>query len=166
MARRFTDRAVFDGETLTGTWTASAGATAVSVRLSDGVKSAEVAANDNGDGTWTATASADALSGLSGAVRWIAYAAGADGTEAIASGSVYVRPLVSKHRAVVAAIENALQNWAANPNRQISVGEVSITYKDRDELLDILAYWRRRAEADEGGRQPAGGVQRIVTRFA
>ena len=93
------------------------------------------------------------------------YATTASGTEAIASGAVYVRPLVSKYRAVVAAIETALQNWANNPNRSISVGELQITYKDRADLLDILAYYQRKAAADENGIQPAGGVQIIKTRF-
>ena len=78
---------------------------------------------------------------------------------------MYVRPLVSKYRAVVAAIETALQNWANNPNRSISVGELQITYKDRADLLDILAYYQRKAAADENGIQPAGGVQIIKTRF-
>lgn len=165
MARRFTDRAVFDGETLTGTWTAPAGATAVVVKLADGAKNAEVAATANGDGTWTAKADAATLAGFSGETRWIVYATTASGTEAIASGAVYVRPLVSKYRAVVAAIENALQNWANNPNRSISVGELQITYKDRADLLDILAYYQRKAAADENGIQPAGGVQLIKTRF-
>ena len=165
MARRFTDRAVFDGETLTGTWTAPDGATAVVVKLADGAKNAEVAATDNGDGTWTATATAETLAGFSGETRWIVYATTAGGTEAIASGAVYVRPLVSKYRAVVAAIETALQNWANNPNRSISVGELQITYKDRADLLDILAYYQRKAAADENGIQPAGGVQLIKTRF-
>ena len=165
MARRFTDRAVFDGETLTGTWTAPDGATAVVVKLADGAKTTEVAATDNGDGTWTATATAEILQGFSGATRWIVYVTTASGTEAIASGAVYVRPLVSKYRAVVAAIETALQNWANNPNRSISVGELQITYKDRADLLDILAYYQRKAAADENGIQPAGGVQLIKTRF-
>lgn len=166
MARRFTDRAVFDGETLTGTWTAPDGATAVVVKLADNcAKAAEVSATANGDGTWTATATAATLAGFSGATRWIVYATTESGTEAIASGAVYVRPLVSKYRAVVAAIETALQNWANNPNRSISVGELQITYKDRADLLDILAYYQRKAAADENGIQPAGGVQLIKTRF-
>ena len=165
MARRFTDRAVFDGETLTGTWTPPAGATAVFVKLADGAKSAEVAATANGDGTWTATATAETLAGFSGATRWIVYATTPDGVEQIAFGAVYIRPLVSRYRAVVAAIENALQNWANNPNRSISVGELQITYKDRADLLDILAYYQRKAAADENGVQPAGGVQLIKTRF-
>lgn len=165
MARRFTDRAVFDGETLTGTWTAPDGATAVTVKLSDGAKNAEVAATANGDGTWTAKADAATLAGFSGATRWIVYATTPDSVEQIAFGAVYIRPLVSKYRAVVAAVENALQNWANNPNRSISVGELQITYKDRADLLDILAYYQRKAAADEDGRTPTGGVQLIKTRF-
>ncbi len=165
MARRFTDRAVFDGETLTGTWTAPDGATAVVVKLADGAKTAEVAATDNGDGTWTATATAETLAGFSGATRWIVYATTPDGVEQIGFGSVYICPLVSKYRAVVAAIEIALQNWANNPNRTITVGELSITYKDRADLLDILAYYQRKAAADENGITPTGGVQLIRTRF-
>ena len=165
MARRFTDRAVFDGETLTGTWAAPAGATAVTVKLADGAKTAEVAATANGDDTWTATASAETLEGFSGATRWIVFATTPEGTEQVAFGSVYIRPLVSKYRAVVAAIENALQNWANNPNRSISVGELQITYKDRADLLDILAYYQRKAAADENGTTPTGGVQLIKTRF-
>ena len=165
MARRFTDRAVFDGETLTGTWTAPAGATAVVVKLADGAKTTEVAATANGDGTWTARADAATLVGFSGATRWIVYATTPDGVEQIAFGAVYIRPLVSKYRAVVAAIENALQNWANNPNRSISVGELQITYKDRADLLDILAYYQRKAAADENGTTPTGGVQLIKTRF-
>lgn len=166
MARRFTDRAVFDGETLTGTWTAPDGATAVTVKLSDGAKATEVAATANGDGTWTATATAETLAGFSGATRWIVYATTAGGTEAIASGAVYVRPLVSKYRAVVAAVENALQNYGNNPNKSITVGDMSITYKDYDDLLSILAYWRRRAEADETGQQPkTKGPKFVKVRF-
>lgn len=165
MARRFSDRAVFDGETLTGTWTAPAGATAVVVKLADGAKNTEVTATANGDGTWTAKADAATLAGFSGATRWIVYATTPDGVEQIAFGAVYIRPLVSKYRAVVAAIENALQNWANNPNRSISVGELQITYKDRADLLDILAYYQRKAAADENGTTPTGGVQLIKTRF-
>jgi hypothetical protein len=156
---------VFDGETLTGTWTAPAGATAVVVKLADGAKNAEVAATANADGTWTAKADAATLAGFSGATRWIVYATTPDGVEQIAFGAVYIRPLVSKYRAVVAAIENALQNWANNPNRSISVGELQITYKDRADLLDILAYYQRKAAADENGTTPTGGVQLIKTRF-
>ncbi len=165
MARQFTDRTAFDGESLTGNFTAPEGTTAVVVKLADGVKTAEVNAAQNADGTWTATATAATLSGFSGETRWIAYATTEDGTEAIANGAIYIRALVSKYRAVVAAVENALQNYGNNPNKQITVGELSITYKDRDDLLAILAYWRRRAQEDENGRTPTGGLKLIKTRF-
>lgn len=165
MARRFTDRAAFDGETLTGTFTAPNDTTAVSVKLADGVKTATVNAVQGADGTWTATATAATLAGFSGATRWIAYATTPGGTEAIGSGEIYIRALVSKYRAVVAAIETALQNWGNNPNQSISVGEISISYKSYDDLLAILAYWRDRVKADENGTQPTGGVQRVKVRF-
>ena len=165
MPKRLTDRAAFDGETLTGTFTAPDGTTAVAVKLADGVKSATVNAVQGADGTWTATATAATLAGFSGATRWIAYATTPGGTEAIDSGEIYIRALVSKYRAVVAAIETALQNWGNNPNQSISVGEISISYKSYDDLLAILAYWRNRVKADEEGKQPAGGVQFMKVRF-
>ena len=166
MARRLTDRTAFDGETLTGTFTAPDGATAVTLKLSDGVKAAEVSAIHNDDGTWTATATPATLAGFSGATRWIAYAETPDGSEAIADGEIYIRALVSKYRAVVAAVENALQNYGNNPNKSISVGELQITYKDYADLLAILDYWRRRAADDEKGLQPkTGGPKFLKVRF-
>jgi len=166
MARKITDRTAFAGESLTGTFTAPDGATAVSLKLADGVNTATVEAVANHDGTWVAAIDAAALSGFSGSTRWIAYATTADGTEAIASGSIYIRALVSKYRAVVAAIESALQTYGSNPNQSISVGEISITYKDYEDLMSLLAYWRRRAEADENGTEPTGSVRTLKVRFA
>lgn len=166
MARKFTDRAAFDGETLTGTFTAPPETTALVVKLADGSKTAEVAATKTAGGTWTATATAAVLAGFAGATRWIALASTPDGAEAVAEGEIYIRPIVSKHRAVVAAIEAAVENYGKNANRSISVGEVSITYKTYDELLALLNYWRGRAAADERGVKPrAGGIRLIRTEF-
>ena len=81
MARQFTDSTAFDGETLSGTFTAPDGTTAVTVKLADGVKSATVTATANADGTWTATATPETLQGFSGATRWLAFATTPDGTE-------------------------------------------------------------------------------------
>lgn len=166
MARKFTDRAAFDGETLTGTFTAPSETTALVVKLADGSKTAEVAATKTAGGTWTATATAAVLAGFAGATRWIALASTPDGAEAVAEGEIYIRPIVSKHRAVVAAIENALQNYGTNQNKSISVGEVSITYKDYNDLLAILDFWRKRVAADERGRsQPTAGIKRVRMEF-
>lgn len=166
MARKWTDKAAFDGETLTGAFRAPDGTTAVAVRISDGSTEKEIAAVANGDGTYTATATAADIGGMSGATRWIASATTPDSVEVIASGEIYIRPLVSKYRAVVRAVEEALQNYGNNPNKSISVGELSITYKDRSDLLDMLSYWRSRAEADEAGARPSGGVKFVKVRFA
>lgn len=166
MARNFTDRAVFDGETITGTWKAPAETTDVVVKFADDTRQSELAATKNSDGTFTATTATDTLAGFSGLTRWIVYATTSSGTVVLASGRFYIRPIVSRYRAVVAAIETALQNWGNNPNKTISVDSINITYKDRDDLLGVLAYWRGRAEADENGIAPqTGGVKIVKVRF-
>lgn len=165
MARRFTDRAAFDGETLTGTFAAPAGTTAVDVLLSDGRTSATVAATKNADGTWTATAPAEALKGLSGAVNWRALAAAPDGTEVVAAGSIYVRPLVSRYRADLEAVERAIAAWAANPNQSVTCGELGVTYKTLDGLLAARSTLRALVAADEGGAPQPGGVRVVKVRF-
>ena len=59
-----------------------------------------------------------------------------------------------------------LQNYGNNPNKTITVGELSITYKDYADLLSILAYWRRRADEDETGQTPkANGPKFAKVRF-
>ena len=165
MAKKLTDRTAFAGETLIGTFAAPQGTTAVVVKLSDGVHEATINAVDNGDGTWTATATPETLAGFSGKTRWIAYATTSGGVEAIDCAEIYIRALVSKYRAVVAAVENALQNYGNNPNKSIQVGELSITYKDYADLLTILSYWQGRVKADEAGVEPVGGCQIVKVRF-
>ena len=82
-----------------------------------------------------------------------------------ASGTIYLRPTVSKYRAIVAAIENALQNWGSNPNKRIQCGELTVEYKDREELVGLLSYWRGRAEDDENGNAPSSGPRIVKVRF-
>lgn len=149
---KFTDRAAFVGETLTETFSLE-DATSAKIVMADGTNT--VTADATADGTsWTATANPSTLSGN---VRWQLQVTRASGVTVEASGQIYLKPLVSKHRAVVAAIETALQNWGNNPNKQISVGELSITYKDREELVGLLSYWRSRADADEQGTTATSG---------
>ena len=157
-----TDRAAFVGETLTATFSATENDAEAVVMLSDGTAQTETAATKDG-GEWAATVPTD---GLSGRARWIARVTRADGSKAVvASGAIYLKPLVSKYRAVVAAIETALQNWGSNPNKQISVGELSITYKDREELVGLLSYWRSRADADESGSTATSGPLKVYGGF-
>lgn len=154
MARNLTDQSAFDGETLAGTFEAPDNATAVIVKLSDGSKLETFTATKGTDGVWTASIT---TSGFCGQTRWNAIATAPDGTTVVANGSIYIKPLVSKFRAYVSACETALQNYGNNPNKTISVGDISITYKDRDDLLAIIAYWRGRAEADENGTAASSG---------
>lgn len=166
MARKFTDRTAYNGETLNGRFTAPESATAVRVELADGTRTATVAATKDADGTWRAAAPAKTLTGFSGATRWVALADTPDGTEVIAEGEIFIRALVSPHRAVVAAIEKAVAEWGQSPNKSISVGEVSINAKTLDELLAALRYWRGRVAADErGAKAPAGGIRFMRTEF-
>ena len=166
MAKKFTDRTAFDGETLTGCFNAPPETVSVVVRISDGTKEAQVAAVKGTDGRWTATATPQILAGLSGSTRWLVLATTPDGTEAVADGEIFIRAVVSKHRQVVAAIEETLQNYGKSPNKTISVGEVSIVYKDYNDLLAILDFWRKRVAADERGRsQPTAGIKRVRMEF-
>lgn len=166
MSRQFTDRTAFDGESLTGTFGVPDGTTALSVKVADGHAELTVAGAENADGSWTATAAASVLAALHGACRWAAYATTADGVEVVANGEIYIRSVVSRYRAVVEAIEEALKNYGSNPNRSITAGEISITYKDYSDLMGILSYWRKRAADDEAGRTAStGGVQLMKVRF-
>lgn len=155
---KLTDRTAFVGETLEATFdTLPADATAVKVLLAGDTKSESVEATRDGD-RWNFE---HTPTDLDGNVRWFLQVYRQTRMSVAASGTIYIRPTVSKYRAVVAAIENALQNWGNNPNRRIQCGELSIEYKDRDELVGLLSYWRSRAEADENGNTASSGPLKI-----
>ena len=159
---KITDRAAFAGETLTATFAARTADETAKIIMADGETTLEADATRDGD-TWKVTV---ATSSLSGNVRWRFQTTDDTGGVVVAEyGSIYLKPLVSKYRAVVAAIETALQNWGNNPNKQISVGEVSITYKDREELVGLLSYWRSRATADENGTTATSGPLKVKGGF-
>ena len=158
---KITDRAAFEGETISGSFDAPEGTTAVGVKLAstNGTTKDIDAAKDDA-GKWNFKADP---TGLCGIVRWVAYATAEDGTKtAIASGAIYVRPLRSKYRAVVEAIDEQIQAWGSNPNQSISVGEINITYKTLDDLIGLRAYYEGKAKADEGGGAAGGAGPRIM----
>lgn len=151
---KLTDRAAIVGEVLDATFDGlPETATAVRVLLADDTKTESVEATKSGN-SWNFEHTPTEVSGK---VRWFVEVYIGQRMGVAKSGTIYLRPVVSKYRAVVAAIENALTNWANNPNKRIQCGELSIEYKDRDDLLGILAYWRGRAEADENGTAAASG---------
>lgn len=159
---KLTDKTVFSGETLEATFAGLPGeATAVRVLFADDAKTETAEATKDGD-SWKLE---HAPTVVAGEVRWFVQVYNGQRMGVAKSGTIYIRPIVSKYRAVVAAIENALTNWANNPNKRIQCGELSIEYKDRADLLDILAYYRNKAKADENGTAPNGGVKRIKMEF-
>jgi len=89
------------------------------------------------------------------------YAAIADG-RVRDSGTIAVAPLVSKYRAVIDAIDSALQGVATNGKYSISVGEISMQDKTFDEMVKARNYYQRLAEAEENGVAPSFGPRRVT----
>lgn len=96
------------------------------------------------DGRWTATVDTTTLSG---AFRFAIFADGA----LVEEGAFSVRVLVSKYRAVVAAIDAAIQKAAANGLSSVSVGEINVTNRPFDEMQKIRASYLNMAVAEESG---------------
>lgn len=103
---------------------------------------------------------------LSGRVRFAIFATLKNGDkDLIDSGYFTIRAMVSKYRAVVEAIDKALQGVAANGKYSVSVGEISMTDKTFDEMLKGRSYYLALAEEDEVGESDVGRVSTIQTRF-
>jgi len=101
-------------------------------------------------------------SAMSGAYR---YAAIADG-KVRDKGTITVAPLVSKYRAVIEAIDAALQGVAMNGKYTVNVGEISLTDKTFDEMVKAKNYYQRLADADENGVTPSFGPRRVSEVYA
>ena len=135
------------------------GATAVDVVYAN----SKVALAEDG-GVWTGAIPTD---NLAGRVNYTVFAKDADGnTEAVAHGAFTVRCAGrSPLRDVVDAIDKAVRTWGTNPNRSLTVGEISITYKSLDELLAVRAQYVQRAEEEESGRALTGGLRVVEVCF-
>lgn len=150
------------GETITASFTDSA-AVSMSATLTDGSKSSSGIALDK-SGSVFSLSFADP--GFSGRVRYEILATDSDGSvRSVASGSLFFRVLISPNRAIVTAIDKAIQTWGTNPNKSIVCGELSITYKSLDELLSIRSHYASLADADENGVSSSGGCRSIFTEF-
>ena len=162
---KLTDQKAFEGETLTATFenvAADVISILVILKSSEGSVS-KVAVLD--DDKWSVSIGDDDLGDISGQCRWVAMANSPNGSAVIANGSIYIRPLVSKWRDYVTAIDSAIQTWSANPNHTITVGEISITAKTLDDLLALRADYLAKANADENGRTVSTGPRVMKVRF-
>lgn len=126
-----------------------------------------------GNASLTLTKETDTFKGkietstLVGETNYTIFATDEEGnSEAIGHGSFVVRSAGrSKHREVIAAIDEAIKTYGTNPNKSINVGEIAITYKDMSELLSIRAHYLQLAEADESGKVLTGGLGIVRVRF-
>lgn len=112
----------------------------------------------DGEGVWSVGLDTSKLSGL------VRYAVWADGA-LVETGEFSVRVLHSQYRAVVEAIDKALQGVATNGKYSVSVGEIALTDKTFDEMLKALGYYKGLVEMEETGHTEEGRVSVIQTRF-
>ena len=116
------------------------------------------------DGVWTGTVDTATLVGTR--IPWTIMVTADGETTAVAHGMFALRCAGrSALRDVIAAIDEAVRTWGTNPNRSISVGEISITYKTLDELLAVRAQYVQRAEEEENGRSLTGGLRVVEVCF-
>lgn len=115
-------------------------------------------------GGWTASIT---TANMIGRVRWSVMVTDADGSvECLARGTFSVccagrSPL----RDVIDKIDEAVKTWGTNPNRSITVGEISISYKNLDDLLAVRAQYVQRAEEQENGISLTGGLRIVEVKF-
>ena len=83
------------------------------------------------------------------------------------SGYLTVAPnplATSSYSTALAAVEAAIANYAANPNKRVSLGTMSLEYRDLDDLIALKSYYQSEIARDLTGR--GNGPFRISPRFA
>lgn len=118
------------------------------------------------DGEWSASIPTDSLVGR---MVWTVFVTLADGSVEVPHGGRGSFLVLCAGRStkweVVEKIDEAIRAWGTNPNRSISVGEISIAYKSLDELLAIRAQYVQQADAEESGASNSGGVRMVEVCF-
>ena len=87
--------------------------------------------------------------------------------ECVDSGYLIVEPnplASSSYATALAAVEAAIANYAANPNKRVSLGTMSLEYRDLDDLIALKSYYQSEIARDLTGR--GNGPFRISPRFA
>ena len=122
------------------------------------------------DGVFILTVSAAQTLTLKGGVIRFAALATTTATGAVAcvdSGYITVESspvATSDYSAALTAVDAAIANYAANPNKRVSLGAMSVEYRTLDELLTLRAFYISEIQRDLTG---AGtGPTRILSRFA
>lgn len=87
--------------------------------------------------------------------------------ECVDSGYLTVEPnplATSSYETALAAVEAAIANYAANPNKRVSLGTMSLEYRDLDDLIALKSYYQSEITRDLTGL--GNGPFRISPRFA
>lgn len=101
-----------------------------------------------------------------GRIRFVAMQVISEVSSCVDSGFLFIESsplLTSDYTAALAAVEAAILNYATSTNRSISIGGVSVTYRDLNELLKLRQFYRDEIMADTTG---AGETPvRVSSRF-
>lgn len=87
--------------------------------------------------------------------------------ECVDSGYLTVAPnplATSSYETALAAVDVAIASYATNPNKRVNVGDISIEYRDLNDLIALKSYYQSEIARDLTGR--GSGPFRISSRFA
>ena len=87
--------------------------------------------------------------------------------ECVDSGYLTVAPTplaTSSYETALAAVDVAIASYATNPNKRVNVGDISIEYRDLNDLIALKSYYQSEIARDLTGR--GSGPFRISSRFA
>ena len=137
------------GETVTFS-VADAGYSAVRLEIA-GLDVVVTAQMTRADGQWTDTYD---TKGVAGPFRFAIFA----DNVLLEEGTFSVRVLVSKYRAIVKQIDEAIQKAAATGLSSVSIGELNISNRPFDEMQKIRASYLNLAVAEERGESADASV--------
>ena len=137
------------GETVTFS-VADAGYSAVRLEIA-GLDVVMTAQMTRADGQWTDTYD---TKGVAGPFRFAIFA----DNVLLEEGTFSVRVLVSKYRAIVKQIDEAIQKAAATGLSSVSIGELNISNRPVDEMQKIRASYLNLAIAEERGESADASV--------
>ena len=128
-----------------------------------------VTCTDNGTRFILTVTAAQSLTFKAGNIYFAAFATTTSTGEVacVDSGYLTVAPnplATSSYSTALAAVEAAIANYAANPNKRVSLGTMSLEYRDLDDLIALKSYYQSEIARDLTGR--GNGPFRISPRFA
>lgn len=128
-----------------------------------------VTCTDNGTRFILTMTAAQSLTLKAGNIYFAAFATttSTGEVECVDSGYLTVEPnplASSSYATALAAVEAAIANYAANPNKRVSLGTMSLEYRDLDDLIALKSYYQSEIARELTGR--GNGPFRISPRFA